>query len=137
MAMTTLMLLIVKLYDLPGFRVTYFTLSCLFASAQTVFWCKTSLLVFCVGWLNTFDLVLSPRRTQSTGQEPLRRQGSSAGRAPQPLSAQAIKHIWVRTALFEKVLDKIVQHIVDNARYNYNHLHCLCLNQLYSFVTAH
>ncbi|XP_056612631.1 small G protein signaling modulator 2 isoform X6 [Triplophysa dalaica] len=55
------------------------------------------------------------RRTQSTGQEPLRRQGSSAGRAPQPLSAQAIKHIWVRTALFEKVLDKIVQHIVDNA----------------------
>ncbi|XP_051520996.1 small G protein signaling modulator 2-like isoform X1 [Myxocyprinus asiaticus] len=55
------------------------------------------------------------RRTQSTGQEPLRRQGSSAGKAPQPLSAQAIKHIWVRTALFEKVLDKIVQHIVDNA----------------------
>ncbi|XP_050985260.1 small G protein signaling modulator 2 isoform X2 [Labeo rohita] len=55
------------------------------------------------------------RRTQSTGQEPLRRQGSSAGRAPQPLSAQAIKHIWVRTALFEKVLDKIVQYIVDNA----------------------
>ncbi|XP_016301196.1 small G protein signaling modulator 2 [Sinocyclocheilus anshuiensis] len=55
------------------------------------------------------------RRTQSTGQEPLRRQGSSAGRAPQPLSAQAIKHIWVRTALFDKVLDKIVQYIVDNA----------------------
>ncbi|XP_051966103.1 small G protein signaling modulator 2-like [Xyrauchen texanus] len=55
------------------------------------------------------------RRTQSTGQEPLRRQGSAAGRAPQPLSAQAIKHIWVRTALFEKVLDKIVQYIVDNA----------------------
>uniref|UniRef100_A0A673MWF8 Small G protein signaling modulator 2-like n=1 Tax=Sinocyclocheilus rhinocerous TaxID=307959 RepID=A0A673MWF8_9TELE len=54
-------------------------------------------------------------RTQSTGQEPLRRQGSSAGRAPQPLSAQAIKHIWVRTALFDKVLDKIVQYIVDNA----------------------
>nr|XP_021330017.1 small G protein signaling modulator 2 isoform X3 [Danio rerio] len=54
-------------------------------------------------------------RTQSTGQESLRRQGSSTGRAPQPLSAQAIKHIWVRTALFEKVLDKIVQYIVDNA----------------------
>uniref|UniRef100_A0AAR2IUA0 RUN domain-containing protein n=1 Tax=Pygocentrus nattereri TaxID=42514 RepID=A0AAR2IUA0_PYGNA len=34
---------------------------------------------------------------------------------PQPLSAQAIKHIWVRTALFEKVLDKIVQYIVDNS----------------------
>uniref|UniRef100_A0A3B4HCT0 Small G protein signaling modulator 2 n=1 Tax=Pundamilia nyererei TaxID=303518 RepID=A0A3B4HCT0_9CICH len=54
-------------------------------------------------------------RTQSVGQEPLRRQGSSTtSRPPQPLSAQAIKHIWVRTALFEKVLDKIVQYIVDN-----------------------
>uniref|UniRef100_A0A669BCN4 Small G protein signaling modulator 2 n=1 Tax=Oreochromis niloticus TaxID=8128 RepID=A0A669BCN4_ORENI len=54
-------------------------------------------------------------RTQSVGHEPLRRQGSSTtSRPPQPLSAQAIKHIWVRTALFEKVLDKIVQYIVDN-----------------------
>ncbi|KAK6296374.1 hypothetical protein J4Q44_G00325160 [Coregonus suidteri] len=60
--------------------------------------------------------VTRTQRTQSVGQEPLRRQGSSsAGRAPQPLSAQAIKHIWVRTALFEKVLDKIVQYIVDNS----------------------
>ncbi|XP_056139293.1 small G protein signaling modulator 2 [Lampris incognitus] len=56
------------------------------------------------------------KRTQSVGQEPLRRQGSlSSPRNPQPLSAQAIKHIWVRTALFEKVLDKIVQYIVDNS----------------------
>uniref|UniRef100_A0A3B5AG47 Small G protein signaling modulator 2 n=1 Tax=Stegastes partitus TaxID=144197 RepID=A0A3B5AG47_9TELE len=55
-------------------------------------------------------------RTQSVGHEPLRRQGSSTtSRPPQPLSAQAIKHIWVRTALFEKVLDKIVQYIVDNS----------------------
>uniref|UniRef100_A0A8C1NC66 Small G protein signaling modulator 2 n=1 Tax=Cyprinus carpio TaxID=7962 RepID=A0A8C1NC66_CYPCA len=54
-------------------------------------------------------------RTQSTRQESLQRQGSSAARAPQPLSVQAIKHIWVRTALFDKVLDKIVQYIVDNA----------------------
>uniref|UniRef100_A0A3B3SJT3 Small G protein signaling modulator 2 n=1 Tax=Paramormyrops kingsleyae TaxID=1676925 RepID=A0A3B3SJT3_9TELE len=54
-------------------------------------------------------------RVQSAGPEPLRRQGSSAGRAPQPLSAQAVKHIWVRTALFEKVLDKVVQYIVDNS----------------------
>uniref|UniRef100_A0A671V9Y9 Small G protein signaling modulator 2 n=1 Tax=Sparus aurata TaxID=8175 RepID=A0A671V9Y9_SPAAU len=45
-----------------------------------------------------------------------REQGSSTtSRPPQPLSAQAIKHIWVRTALFEKVLDKIVQYIVDNS----------------------
>ncbi|KAJ8367865.1 hypothetical protein SKAU_G00078930 [Synaphobranchus kaupii] len=59
------------------------------------------------------------RRMQSSAQEQLRRQGSasgsSAGRAPQPLSAQAIKHIWVRTALFEKVLDKVIQYTVDNA----------------------
>uniref|UniRef100_A0A3Q2Q5L4 Small G protein signaling modulator 2 n=1 Tax=Fundulus heteroclitus TaxID=8078 RepID=A0A3Q2Q5L4_FUNHE len=55
-------------------------------------------------------------RAQSVSHEPLRRQGSSTtSRLPQPLSAQAIKHIWVRTALFEKVLDKIVQHIVDNS----------------------
>ncbi|XP_069022685.1 small G protein signaling modulator 2 isoform X4 [Embiotoca jacksoni] len=56
------------------------------------------------------------RRTQSVGHEPLRRQASSTTcRPPQPLSAQAIKHIWVRTALFEKVLDKIVQYMVDNS----------------------
>lgn len=62
-------------------------------------------------------LVLLCRRTQSVGHEPLRRQGSSTTcRPPQPLSAQAIKHIWVRTALFEKVLDQIVQYIVDNSR---------------------
>uniref|UniRef100_A0A8C2ADA1 Small G protein signaling modulator 2 n=1 Tax=Cyprinus carpio TaxID=7962 RepID=A0A8C2ADA1_CYPCA len=48
-------------------------------------------------------------------QAEITRQGSSAARAPQPLSVQAIKHIWVRTALFDKVLDKIVQYIVDNA----------------------
>ncbi|XP_076833490.1 small G protein signaling modulator 2 isoform X3 [Brachyhypopomus gauderio] len=55
------------------------------------------------------------RRSQSSGQEALRRQGSTVGRGPQPLSPQALKHIWVRTALFEKVLDKIVQCIVDNS----------------------
>ncbi|XP_034021166.1 small G protein signaling modulator 2 isoform X2 [Thalassophryne amazonica] len=56
------------------------------------------------------------RRTQSVVHEPVRRQGSStSSRAPQLLSPQAIKHIWVRTALFEKVLEKIVQHIVDNS----------------------
>ncbi|KAL3992429.1 tumor necrosis factor ligand superfamily member 15 [Sarotherodon galilaeus] len=59
--------------------------------------------------------LVTQMRTQSVGHEPLRRQGSSTtSRPPQPLSAQAIKHIWVRTALFEKVLDKIVQYIVDN-----------------------
>lgn len=69
--------------------------------------------------VTSIDLCFVPcRRTQSVGHEPLRRQGSSTtSRPPQPLSAQAIKHIWVRTALFEKVLDNIVQYIVDNSRW--------------------
>lgn len=90
---------------------------------ETLMVCNNSVSVLCAFLSYTLVflymnmlLMVFLRRTQSTGQEPLRRQGSSAGRAPQPLSAQAIKHIWVRTALFEKVLDKIVQYIVDNAR---------------------
>ncbi|XP_053135896.1 small G protein signaling modulator 1 isoform X3 [Hemicordylus capensis] len=31
------------------------------------------------------------------------------------LSPQAIKYLWIRTALFEKVLDKIVHHLVENS----------------------
>ncbi|KFR09501.1 Small G protein signaling modulator 2, partial [Opisthocomus hoazin] len=53
------------------------------------------------------------RKNQPSGQEPLKRQGSTTSKAP-VLTLQAIKHIWVRTALIEKVLDKIVQYIVDN-----------------------
>ncbi|XP_041281336.1 small G protein signaling modulator 2 isoform X5 [Onychostruthus taczanowskii] len=53
------------------------------------------------------------RKNQPNGQEPLKRQGSTTSKTP-VLTAQAIKHIWVRTALIEKVLDKIVQYIVDN-----------------------
>ncbi|XP_074450065.1 small G protein signaling modulator 2 isoform X15 [Larus michahellis] len=53
------------------------------------------------------------RKNQPNGQEPLKRQGSTTSKAP-VLTPQAIKHIWVRTALIEKVLDKIVQYIVDN-----------------------
>lgn len=68
------------------------------------------------------------RRTQSVGHEPLRRQGSSTtSRPPQPLSAQAVKHIWVRTALFEKVLDKVVQYIVDNSRWSLSLALTFCL----------
>lgn len=48
-------------------------------------------------------------------QEPLRRQGSTGGKAP-ALSPQALKHIWVRTALIEKVLDRVVQYLVENCR---------------------
>ncbi|KAM6118538.1 small G protein signaling modulator 2 isoform 6-T6 [Phoenicopterus ruber ruber] len=53
------------------------------------------------------------RKNQPDGQEPLKRQGSTTSKTP-VLTPQAIKHIWVRTALIEKVLDKIVQYIVDN-----------------------
>ncbi|XP_071428194.1 small G protein signaling modulator 1 isoform X1 [Pithys albifrons albifrons] len=31
------------------------------------------------------------------------------------LSPQAIRHLWIRTALFEKVLDKIVHYLVENS----------------------
>ncbi|XP_048449198.1 small G protein signaling modulator 2-like, partial [Rhincodon typus] len=53
------------------------------------------------------------KKNHSNGQESLKRQGSIS-KSP-VLTPQAIKHIWVRTALFEKVLDKIVQYIVDNS----------------------
>ncbi|XP_072209276.1 small G protein signaling modulator 2 isoform X7 [Excalfactoria chinensis] len=53
------------------------------------------------------------RKNQPNVQEPLKRQGSTTSKTP-VLTPQAIKHIWVRTALIEKVLDKIVQYIVDN-----------------------
>ncbi|XP_051013899.1 small G protein signaling modulator 2 isoform X2 [Acomys russatus] len=46
-------------------------------------------------------------------QEALRKQGSTGGKAPS-LSPQALKHIWVRTALMEKVLDRVVQYLAEN-----------------------
>lgn len=33
------------------------------------------------------------------------------------LSPQGVKNLWIRTALFEKVLDKIVLFLVENSRY--------------------
>ncbi|XP_042735643.1 small G protein signaling modulator 2 isoform X4 [Lagopus leucura] len=53
------------------------------------------------------------RKNQPNMQEPLKRQGSTTNKTP-VLTPQAIRHIWVRTALIEKVLDRIVQYIVDN-----------------------
>nr|XP_008122228.1 PREDICTED: small G protein signaling modulator 2 isoform X2 [Anolis carolinensis] len=53
------------------------------------------------------------KKYQPGGQESLKRQSSAASKAPS-LTPQAVKHIWVRTALTERVLDKIVQYIVDN-----------------------
>ncbi|XP_017507071.2 small G protein signaling modulator 2 isoform X3 [Manis javanica] len=53
------------------------------------------------------------RKPSAGNQEALWRQGSASGKAP-ALSLQALKHIWVRTALIEKVLDRIVQYLVEN-----------------------
>ncbi|XP_036762041.2 small G protein signaling modulator 2 isoform X3 [Manis pentadactyla] len=53
------------------------------------------------------------RKPSAGNQEALRRQGSASGKAP-ALSLQALKHIWVRTALIEKVLDRIMQYLVEN-----------------------
>ncbi|XP_054315754.2 small G protein signaling modulator 2 isoform X7 [Pongo pygmaeus] len=54
------------------------------------------------------------RKPSGVSQEALRRQGSASGKAP-ALSPQALKHIWVRTALIEKVLDKVVQYLAENS----------------------
>lgn len=35
------------------------------------------------------------------------------------LPPQALKHLWIRTALMEKLLDKIVLYLVENSRYCY------------------
>ncbi|XP_058139041.1 small G protein signaling modulator 2 isoform X5 [Dasypus novemcinctus] len=53
------------------------------------------------------------RKPLGGNQETLRRQGSASGKVP-ALSPQALKHIWVRTALIEKVLDRVVQYLVEN-----------------------
>ncbi|XP_021093725.1 small G protein signaling modulator 2 isoform X4 [Heterocephalus glaber] len=53
------------------------------------------------------------RTPSGASQEALRRQGSTSGKAP-ALSPQALKHIWVRTALIEKVLDRVVQYLAEN-----------------------
>ncbi|NP_001361617.1 small G protein signaling modulator 2 isoform 2 [Mus musculus] len=53
------------------------------------------------------------RKPSGGSQEALRKQGSTGGKAP-ALSPQALKHIWVRTALMEKVLDRVVQYLAEN-----------------------
>ncbi|KAM5274591.1 small G protein signaling modulator 2 isoform 2-T2 [Ctenodactylus gundi] len=53
------------------------------------------------------------RKPSGGNQEALRRQSSASSKAP-ALSPQALKHIWVRTALIEKVLDRVVQYLAEN-----------------------
>ncbi|XP_056675597.1 small G protein signaling modulator 2 isoform X2 [Monodelphis domestica] len=56
---------------------------------------------------------MDSKKSAGSNQEALRRQGSTGGKSP-ALSPQALRHIWVRTALIEKVLDRVVQYIVEN-----------------------
>ncbi|XP_048370842.1 small G protein signaling modulator 1 isoform X2 [Sphaerodactylus townsendi] len=56
------------------------------------------------------QLIENARNQGPGGQETTRK----IQKAPN-LSAQAIRHLWIRTALFEKVLDKIVHHLVENS----------------------
>ncbi|XP_065752671.1 small G protein signaling modulator 2 isoform X2 [Phocoena phocoena] len=53
------------------------------------------------------------RKPLAGNQETQQRQGSASGKAP-ALSLPALKHIWARTALIEKVLDRVVQYLVEN-----------------------
>ncbi|KAM9209672.1 small G protein signaling modulator 2 isoform 1-T1 [Dugong dugon] len=53
------------------------------------------------------------RKPSGGSHEALRRQCSASWKAP-TRSPQALKHIWVRTALIEKVLDRVVQYLVEN-----------------------
>ncbi|XP_030717676.1 small G protein signaling modulator 2 isoform X3 [Globicephala melas] len=58
------------------------------------------------------------RKPLAGSRETQQRQGSASGKAP-ALSLQALKHIWVRTALIEKVLDRVVQYLVENCSQYY------------------
>uniref|UniRef100_UPI00358E0C67 small G protein signaling modulator 2-like n=1 Tax=Myxine glutinosa TaxID=7769 RepID=UPI00358E0C67 len=50
--------------------------------------------------------------------EGISRQNTSGSKAT-GLSRQAVRHLWVRAALLEKVLDKIVQHLAENSSLYY------------------
>ncbi|XP_060640760.2 small G protein signaling modulator 1 [Anolis sagrei] len=59
-----------------------------------------------------FEQAIENMRNQGSGmQENVR---NKMAKFPN-LSPQAIRHLWIRTALFEKVLDKIVHHLVENS----------------------
>lgn len=64
-------------------------------------------------------LLFSPLPPPPTGRRNQVPGGQDSARKVQKLpnlSPQAIKYLWIRTALFEKVLDKIVHHLVENSR---------------------
>ncbi|XP_072514166.1 small G protein signaling modulator 1 [Salminus brasiliensis] len=56
------------------------------------------------------QIIENNSRQSQTSQESIRKQSRVSN-----LSPQAIKHLWIRTALTEKVLDKIVLYLVENS----------------------
>lgn len=51
-------------------------------------------------------------------------QGNECGRQTKlnNLPPQALKHLWIRTALLEKLLDKIILYLVENSRYPFAYI---------------
>nr|XP_032803345.1 small G protein signaling modulator 2-like isoform X2 [Petromyzon marinus] len=68
-------------------------------------------------WVPAVLWVLVTRRGhQSLSQDSSKKGGGlGKGGGGGGLSPTTVKHVWVRTALFERVLDKIAQYLVDNA----------------------
>ncbi|KAI5099687.1 small G protein signaling modulator 1-like isoform X2, partial [Silurus meridionalis] len=56
------------------------------------------------------QLIENKQIQSQTSQDSIRKQSRNPN-----LSPQAIKHLWIRTALTEKVLDKIVLYLVENS----------------------
>ncbi|XP_063171993.1 small G protein signaling modulator 1 isoform X2 [Candoia aspera] len=57
------------------------------------------------------EQLVESARNQGPGMQ----EGARKAQKPPGLSPQAVKHLWIRTALFEKVLDKIVHYLVENS----------------------
>ncbi|XP_037599083.1 small G protein signaling modulator 2 isoform X3 [Cebus imitator] len=75
------------------------------------------------------------RKPSGVSQEALQRQGSASGKTL-ALSPQALKHIWVRTALIEKVLDKVVQYLAENCSSKYYEKEALLADPVFGPILA-
>ncbi|KAK2110580.1 Small G protein signaling modulator 2 [Saguinus oedipus] len=75
------------------------------------------------------------RKASGVSQEALQRQGSASGKTL-ALSPQALKHIWVRTALIEKVLDKVVQYLAENCSSKYYEKEALLADPVFGPILA-
>ncbi|KAL0597380.1 Small G protein signaling modulator 2, partial [Plecturocebus cupreus] len=75
------------------------------------------------------------RKPSGVSQEALQRQSSASGKTL-ALSPQALKHIWVRTALIEKVLDKVVQYLAENCSSKYYEKEALLADPVFGPILA-